>query len=39
MYLDKLELNLGIYPSKAGAACRNRTGDLFITIELLYQLS
>jgi hypothetical protein len=22
-----------------GAACRNRTGDLFITNELLYQLS
>lgn|GEM_PF-5375265 len=23
----------------SGAACRNRTGDLFITNELLYQLS
>ena len=39
MHLDYLERNLSIYPSKAGAACRNRTGDLFITNELLYQLS
>ena len=39
MHLDYFKFYLGIYPRKAGAACRNRTGDLFITNELLYQLS